>query len=92
MQGARSSRRRYTEGQQGAVLDRFRSSGLSVREFCSREGVSASSLQRWRSRGKSVRGPRFVELTPPAVAASVAPEAWAVELELPGGLRVRLRG
>lgn len=32
------------------VLDRFDGSAMSVHAFCEREGVSASSFHRWRSR------------------------------------------
>jgi hypothetical protein len=32
------------------VLGRFADSGMSVHAFCKREGVSANSFRRWRSR------------------------------------------
>ena len=32
------------------VIELWRASGLSVREFCEREGVSAASLYGWRKR------------------------------------------
>jgi hypothetical protein len=31
-----------------AVLERFAASGQSIRQFCEREGLSKSSLDRWR--------------------------------------------
>ncbi|HVX90765.1 MAG TPA: transposase [Candidatus Paceibacterota bacterium] len=33
-----------------AVLRRFEESGLSVREFCEREGLGQASFYRWRKR------------------------------------------
>lgn len=85
-------RRRRTEPEWRAILERFEASGLSVREYCAREGVSESSLQRWR---RQVRSPasRFVELAaPPSSNAAATHEAWTIELELPSGVRLRVRG
>ena len=80
---------RRTEEQRREVLRRFETSGLGAKEFCRREGLALSSLQRWRARGRAVAA-RFVELAP--VSAVTAPSGWAIELELPHGVRVRLRG
>lgn len=91
MDGRTQRRRRRTEGQWNEILQRYRASGLSSRDFCKREGLSASSLQRWRARSSRTAAPRFVELTPPAPTESAAPSSWSVELELPGGTRLRLR-
>jgi hypothetical protein len=33
----------------GAVLERFEQSGLSVVQFCEREGLGTASFYRWRS-------------------------------------------
>ena len=85
-------RERRTERQWREILQRYRTSGLSVREFCGREGVSASSLQRWHARSGRAAAPRFVELTAPPTSAAAPLTDWAVELELPGGMRLRLRG
>ena len=82
---------RRTEKQQREILQRLEASGLSMREFCSREGVVLSSLQRWRSRCGRAPEPRFVELAPPPTTAPASQSSWAVELELPGGMRLRLR-
>jgi len=82
---------RRTEEQWREVLRRFEASGLSTRAFCQREGISASSLQRWRSRGDRALAPRFVELAPPRATSAVSSTAWALELELPDGVRLRLR-
>lgn len=82
-------RERRTEEQQREVVRQFEASGLGTREFCRREGLVLSSLQRWRARGRA-RAARFVELAPASAVA--APTGWSFELELPDGIRVRLRG
>ena len=49
-----SKRRRLGERGWRAVLRRLEAEGAAVGEFCRREGVSQSSLQRWRKRLASV--------------------------------------
>lgn len=84
-------RRRHTAAQRRVLLERFTSSGLTLREFCRREGLSLSSLQRWRAlAGDSPRAAAFVELVPRPPAGS--PSDWLVELTLPNGVSLRLRG
>ncbi len=68
-------------------LNRFERSGLSVSEFCDREGVSSPSFYAWRRRLRSAPptdadGPRFL---PIQVLASAS-----VELVLPSGAVLRL--
>jgi len=50
MRNERTGTIRRTEEQWIEILRRFDSSGLSAREFCSRDGVPLSSLQRWQRR------------------------------------------
>lgn len=76
------------------VIDQFHKSGLSQREFCQREGISPSNLQRWR-RHLSANDEAFVELrTTPSreEKSSTSASPWLVELELPGGGILRVRG
>ena len=48
---ASGSKRRHLDAQEWReVLDRFAHSGMTVVAFCKREGVSANSFRRWRSR------------------------------------------
>ena len=85
-------RKRRTHAQWNAVLRRFATSGLSSREFCGREGVALSSLQRWRGRlGEASSAAGFVELTAPPAAVSEQ-TSWVVELTLPNGVILRLQG
>ena len=92
MPTSRRPRQRRTEVQWRGILRRFELSGLAAREFCRREGLSLSSLQRWRARDQPVaREARFVELTPSVPARPLA-EGWALEMELPNGMSVRVKG
>lgn len=72
------------------ICERFAQSGLGVSAFCAQEQLAVSSFQTWYRRGQqraSSQG-QFIELA----AAPLARGGWAVELELPNGARLRLRG
>ena len=68
-------------------IGRWRSSGLSVAEFCRREGISEPSFFAWRKRlaGRQTKSPRFIELPPLAWSATAG-----VQIALPGGAIVTL--
>lgn len=88
----RGQRQRRTEAEWAEILGRFKASGLGRREFCRREGLALSSFQRWRARaGRTSRRPAFVELVPASTAVP-ATSAWEVEVALPNGMHLRLRG
>jgi hypothetical protein len=70
------------------VLERFERSGLSRQAFCRREGIARTSLENWQRKLRSGAVPGFVELTSP----QGKPEGWAVEVELPNGVVLRVRG
>lgn len=73
-----------------AICERFAQSGLGVAEFCAREKLAVSSFQKWyerSQRGEEKKG-RFIEL-PLGPAGS---GRWEVEVDLPNGARLRLRG
>lgn len=55
-------RRRYA-GEWAKIIDRYRRSGLTQREFCAREGVSTGAPQHWLYRApKAAPEPKFVEV------------------------------
>ena len=82
---------RRTENQWIGILQRFESSGVGSKEFCRREGLPLSSLQRWRRRLGRVAAEKFVELVPPM--ATVGSSAnWSLEVSLPGGACLRFQG
>jgi transposase len=74
-------------------LDRFRRSGLSVADFCDREGVSTASFYAWRRRLQTAAPPSHASadaprLVPVRVAGPAA--GGHVELLLPSGCVLRL--
>jgi hypothetical protein len=90
----RPRRTRRSRAQWRELLDRFEHSGQSREEFCRDQGLTLSSFAHWRRalgkttsrRGDIAGEPLFVEWTPPVSAG-----AWEVELQLGGGLVLRLR-
>ena len=72
------------------LVKQYEAGGLSPKEFCRREGLNENTFRLYRGRVRSAdQGPApFVELLPAA-----APEpSWSIELDLPGGAKLRLRG
>ena len=69
------------------IVDRFRRSGLTQREFCETEDVTVGTLRSWiyRQKPKQDQGPRFIEVTRPRSRAV----ADVIELHV-GDLRVVL--
>jgi len=83
--------KRYTEAQWRKILQRFKTSGLGPREFCRKEGLALSSLQRWRSRIGRAPVAEFVELAPTSTP-SPSVSSWTLDLSLPNGVCLQLRG
>jgi hypothetical protein len=73
-----------------AIIARYERGGAKQAEFCRREGIALHSFKKHYRRRQAVESPAgtFVEV-PPRVGE---PESWAVELEFPSGLRLRVRG
>ncbi|MGE0684098.1 MAG: hypothetical protein AB7P69_24725 [Candidatus Binatia bacterium] len=73
-----------------AIIGRYERSGAKQAEFCTREGIALHSFKQHYRRHQAVEAPAgaFVEV-PPRVPE---PDGWAVELEFPSGLRLRVRG
>ena len=100
-----SMKRRRRLGAQAwrEVLRRFDGAGMSVGEFCKREGVAQSSFHRWRSRlGVAPAGGALVKRAPQSTPAtfvdlgafgaagpSVAPRI-DLKIDLGGGLILQL--
>ena len=77
------------EAQWRGTLQQFASSGLSVREFCKREGVTESAFYAWRRTigerdGASNSEPAFV----PAVLSGEAQHDEPLVLALASGLKL----
>ena len=73
------------------IFGRFEASGLSTAAFCRREGLAKGSFSKWKQRVAASEGkkPAFVELSPPVPPSWPILEAGELELELPGGVRLR---
>ena len=77
-------------GQWSEIIARYRQSGLGSRQFCEQEGLTLRTFEKWYGRiRRSESSPgKFVEVKP--LVAGTGP--WAVEVELPTGVRLRVRG
>jgi len=84
------------------LLERQKESGLSVRSFCSNEGIAPSSFYYWKKklRNDATRG-RFIPLlvrTPGSVACAASGQRSApgmdntpLEITYPNGTTLRIR-
>jgi len=72
------------------IIERYRQSGMGMNEFCAQEGLRVGTFEQWyrRTRSAAPRKGQFVEVQ--SLPALGGP--WAVEVELPSGVRLRLRG
>jgi hypothetical protein len=72
------------------IIERYRQSGMGINEFCAQEGVRVGTFELWyrRTRRAEHRTGQFVEVKPFAALG----EPWAVEVEFPNGVRLRVRG
>jgi len=76
--------------QWGEIIARYRQSGLGSRQFCEAEGLVPRTFEKWERRlrrNDSEKG-KFVEVPAPRGT----PSPWAVEVEFPNGVRLRVRG
>jgi hypothetical protein len=71
------------------IIERYRQSGMGSREFCAQEGLTLRTFEEWyrRLRQNETKKGQFVEVKPQPTAGS-----WAVEVEFPNGVRLRVRG
>jgi hypothetical protein len=72
------------------IIERYRQSGLGMKEFCAQEGLTLRTFEEWYRRQRHAERGRgqFVEVKPPGTSTGL----WAVEVELPNGVRLRVRG
>jgi hypothetical protein len=82
--------RRRSAAEWRGLIERYRQSGLGINECCAQAGVRVRTFEQWyrRTRRAEQRTGQFVEVKPLGTAAG----PWAVEVELPNGVRLRLRG
>jgi putative transposase len=84
----RRVRRSLTEWR--TICEQFARGGLGVEEFCLREKLTVSNFKKWsrRCRREGQQSGQFIELVPPALGTG----RWEVEITLPNGTRLHLRG
>ena len=72
------------------IIARYRQSGLGMKAFCEQEGLTLRTFEEWyrRVRRSETSKGRFVEVK----SARPSAEPWAVEVEFPNGVRLRVRG
>jgi hypothetical protein len=72
------------------IIARYRQSGLGSRDFCAAEGLVLRTFEKWerRLRRKDGQKGQFIAVPPPHTVS----RSWAVEVEFPHGVRLRVRG
>lgn len=84
-------------GQWQKIIDQQQASGMSQRAFCCSHNIGLSTFTHWKRKleSKSVTAPEtlteqqeWVELSSGQETPS---QAWHLELELPGGVTLRMR-
>jgi hypothetical protein len=90
MQMSSNGQVQRSAAQWSEIIARYRQSGLGSRQFCEQEGLTLGTFEKWYSRlrrSETNKG-KFIE-----VQSSVgAGGPWAVEVEFPNGVRLRVRG
>ncbi len=76
-------RRRHSEQERGAIIERVETSGRPVGEIAAEEGISRQTIQSWMRAPKRDKG-SFIEVTPP--------RATVVEVSFADGTVLRIRG
>jgi hypothetical protein len=72
------------------IIARYRQSGLGSRQFCEAEGLVLRTFEKWQRRlrrSETSKG-KFIEV--PSAMRATGP--WAVEVEFPNGVWLRVRG
>jgi transcriptional regulator with XRE-family HTH domain len=91
MQNSRPVRKHRTPGQREGILQDYRQSQLTQKEFATKAGISVSTLQAWLRRIPSraaSTGPAFLAVPN---LLSAPPAAPAYRLQWPGGLSLEVR-
>ena len=70
-------------------LERFSSSGLTIIDFCKREGTSTASFYHWRKRLRTTEAASKVD-EPSFVPVHVNDDHGTITIRIPGGMTVEL--
>ena len=90
METAARTRQRWTPAQRAEILQNYRSSELTQKQFVAQAGLGLSTLNGWLRKAKRVEAGRssFVPV-PNLLAASASPATY--RLQLPRGLSLEVR-
>ncbi len=90
MQALAKGRVQRSAAEWSGIIARYRQSGMGMKEFCIQGGLTMRTFEEWyrRLRRAETSKGRFVEVKPLSGAAS----PWAVEVEFPTRVRLRVRG
>jgi transposase-like protein len=89
------SRRRHTDKEKARIIREFKNHHGSTAEFCRQRGISSQTLANWRRRSEvslasKVEPPEFLEFEIGATPDRRAAAGPLVELELGGGMVLRI--
>ena len=103
MKNTKALKRQYTnrsESEWRSIVDDYKTSTLTQKEFCEKHGIAISGFHHWRKRFRKASPssipPQFIEIPStddrlPAVQAEANQTQWDVELELPQNFILRIR-
>jgi len=86
MSNTDKERRNRSEQEWRAIMANYESSGLSQTAYCHKEGIGASTFQKWRRRFRGAKG-SFISVPAPLPEGS----DYQLEIELPSGTIVRIK-
>jgi len=82
-------RQRRSESGWRELVDRQEQSGLTVAQFCEREGIKSASLYGWRSRLRGPKDATVTEVAPKKAKHREAPSSGFIDLGALGSSRSR---
>lgn len=89
---SRGSVRRTKEEWRG-IFARWEESGVGVAEFCKGQEIALSTFRRWQERLRgSEQRQEFVPLVSVGPSSPANASCWVMEVELPNGAKLRLKG
>jgi transposase-like protein len=69
------------------LIRNWEESGVNQADYCKRQGVALSTFQHWRKKLQNSSEGSFLELVP-----AVSEQEHEIELELPHGIILRVKG
>ena len=94
MQKLSRAHRRFTPGDRKRIVEAYRTSALSQRQFAAQAGISVSALQLWLRQGTAPKAvaPRLIQLPNPLAAATTTPARCLFRVRLTSGAVIEVEG